>query len=49
MFSIIIAVAMGFGQMIAVMPKELEIPIRKMFSNKKRKGRNNIPYYARFF
>ncbi len=50
MFSIILAVAMmGMNGLVAVLPKELEIPQNKMIKKSKGKGKGNVPYFAKYF
>lgn len=50
MFSIIVAVMMmGMNGIVAVLPKEVEVPQRKEIKKSRGKGKGNIPYFAKFF
>ncbi len=50
MFSIIVAVMMmGLNNIVAVLPKELEIPQKKMIKKSRGKGKGSVPYFAKFF
>lgn len=51
MISIIFALAfMGVNNMVAILPKEIELPqMRTEVKKSKGKGKGNVPYYAKYF
>lgn len=50
MFSVIIAVMMmGLNGIVAVLPKEVEVPKRVEVKKSRGKGKGSVPYFARFF
>ena len=49
MFSIVAVIIMGMSNVVAVMPKEVNIPKRKEIKKSRGKGNNKNPYYSKFF